>query len=315
MKLRKIIILFITLSIISCKKDDDGMQGPDLRPEKEVAQENQQQIEDFLESHFLKMVDNPNNVDYQNIEFDTLAGPNTGETALIDSPYLKHKTVSTDSVDYKVYYLQIRKGVSTAYQPTFADQVILTYQTVSLSGDVLDENVNPTKMNFVQPEGSQNAGEPGVIRGFIAGVTEFKGASGVEENSDGTLTFNDDFGIGAVFIPSRLGYFNRNIGAGAYQPLTLTFQLYKGIQLDSDNDGIPDYMEDLNGNEFLLDDDTDGNRVPNYLDADDDGDGTPTREEIEVNDANGDGVITEDEIIFTDSNNSGTPDYLDPAVY
>jgi hypothetical protein len=74
--------------------------------------------------------------------------------------------------------------------------------------------------------------------------------------------------------------------------------------LDHDNDGIPSWMEDLNGNGYLLDDDTDGDGVPNYIDNDDDGDGVLTIDEIIVHP---DGTIE-----FPDYNNDGTPDYLDP---
>ena len=70
---------------------------------------------------------------------------------------------------------------------------------------------------------------------------------------------------------------------------------------------MPSYLEDLNNNGFLFDDNTDleeeiaNNRaiLPNYFDTDDDGDGTPTSCEIsrgldyldptECYDADGDG--------------------------
>ena len=42
---------------------------------------------------------------------------------------------------------------------------------------------------------------------------------------------------------------------------------------DFDDDGIPDYMEDLNGDGDYTNDDTDGDGLPNYNDTDDDNDG------------------------------------------
>ena len=65
--------------------------------------------------------------------------------------------------------------------------------------------------------------------------------------------------------------------------------------LDCDNDSVP------NGNEDGLDTDDDG--IPDYLDTDDDNDEIPTIEE----DANNDGDLTND-----DCDNDGTVDYLDP---
>jgi len=71
---------------------------------------------------------------------------------------------------------------------------------------------------------------------------------------------------------------------------------------DSDGDSIPDYRENLNGNDTLEDDDTDADGIPNYMDDDDNGDGILTIDQ----DANGNGNLNDD-----DADNDGTPDYLD----
>ena len=71
-------------------------------------------------------------------------------------------------------------------------------------------------------------------------------------------------------------------------------------------------MEDLDGNGYLFDDNTDLDSERNagvlpladFRDSDDDDDGIPTRDEIEI-DANGN-------ITFPDSDGDGTPDYRDP---
>ncbi|PKQ44122.1 hypothetical protein [Confluentibacter flavum] len=72
-----------------------------------------------------------------------------------------------------------------------------------------------------------------------------------------------------------------------------------------DNDGIPAALEDINGNGNLEDDDTDGDGIPNYLDADDDGDNVLTKDENP--DPNGDGVLDDAQ----DTDGDGIPDYLD----
>ncbi|WDF64542.1 DUF6443 domain-containing protein [Flavobacterium sp. KACC 22763] len=46
---------------------------------------------------------------------------------------------------------------------------------------------------------------------------------------------------------------------------------------DTDQDGIPDMFEDIDGDGNLSNDDTDGDGVPNYMDPDDDGDGVATK--------------------------------------
>jgi len=313
MKYKLIFTLMIAaITLASCNDDDDGGNGVTYRDRAEVAAENQQEILTFLETHFYRLEDNPANTNYQVMVFDTIAGENADETPLIDSEFLKSKSVSDGVVDYTLYYLQVRKGNEQEYQPTFADNVILTYKGELLDGELFDQSINYT--NFQLP----NLGDGGLIKGFVEGVNEFKGASGFVTNEDGTVSYNDDFGIGAVFIPSGLGYFAEppiSTPIVAYESLIFSFQIYKGIQNDHDSDGIPSYMEDLTNDSYLLNDDSDEDGVVDASDIDDDNDGVLTIDEIEVNDANEDGWISQDEIILTDSNNDGTPDYLDPDVF
>jgi len=75
--------------------------------------------------------------------------------------------------------------------------------------------------------------------------------------------------------------------------------------LDGDADNVPDYLEDLNGNGDLTDDDTDMDGIPNYLDDDDDDDGILTIDE----DTNGDGDPTND-----DDDGDGIPNYLQKLI-
>ncbi|TBN06800.1 hypothetical protein EYD45_02635 [Hyunsoonleella flava] len=91
---------------------------------------------------------------------------------------------------------------------------------------------------------------------------------------------------------------------------------------DTDNDGIPDYLDqdddgdnvltanenpDPDGNGDLSDaQDTDGNGTPDYLDSDDDGDGVLTRDEE---------TDTQDQNPLNDITNSDIgADYLNPSV-
>jgi len=74
---------------------------------------------------------------------------------------------------------------------------------------------------------------------------------------------------------------------------------------DGDNDTVPDYLEDVNGNGNLLDDDTDEDGLINILDPDDDGDGILTINE----DANNNGDLFDD-----DTDGDGIPNFLDAEV-
>ncbi len=314
MKFNKYLILglFLALLAFSCKKDDgvEPVEPPVLRDEGEVLIENEEAITQFLETHFFEMVDNPLNSNYQNISFDTIAGSDSDKEPIMDSEFLESKTVVQNDLDYTLYYLKIREGSASKPKPTFADLVLTTYRGQTLDLTIFDESSAPFKFDL---PGENGIG--GIITGLIETLVEFRGASDYVENPDNTIEFSDDYGIGATFIPSGLAYFAQSPSTiiPQYSPLIFTFQLYKTIQGDPDGDGIPSFYEDLNEDTFLIED-SDSDGIPDFRDADDDGDGTPTSEEIVVNDLNEDGYITEDELTLTDSDNDGTPDYLDPEV-
>lgn len=77
------------------------------------------------------------------------------------------------------------------------------------------------------------------------------------------------------------------------------------VLTEDDDDGIPAELEDINGNDDLEDDDTDGDGLPNYIDSDDDGDNVLTKNEDP--DPDGDGDLSD----ALDTDADGTPDYLD----
>ncbi|MDO5981325.1 hypothetical protein [Flavivirga spongiicola] len=81
--------------------------------------------------------------------------------------------------------------------------------------------------------------------------------------------------------------------------------LIKTTLMEDDNDGIPAELEDINSNGNLEDDDTDNDGIPNYIDADDDGDNILTKDEAP--DPNDDGDLSDAQ----DTDGNGTPDYLD----
>jgi hypothetical protein len=314
MKYWKILVITGLVIFSSCKPDDeDDVTSFIPRDTGEVYLENLDEIETYLETHFFYVEETTTSPIFKRIVFDTIAGDNAGETPIMESEFLLDKTVTLNDIDYKLYYLKVREGNSEEYKPTFADRTIVGYRGQNIdevSSGVFDESIVP--LSFDLP----GTGNGGVIPGFSEGLVEFRGAGDQTDNGDGTFSYSDDYGLGAIFIPSGLGYYAAPPSGSIinlYDPLIFSFQLYKAIQQDHDGDGIPSIFEDLDGDEVLFDedDDSDNDGAPNYLDADDDNDGVLTINEIEVNDANEDGVITLDEINFIDSDNDGTPDYLD----
>ena len=167
------------------------------------------------------------------------------------------------------------------------------------NNEVFDSSITPVDFDLTQ-----------VVNGFQDGLVEFNTSTGFKINPDGTIAFLE-YGVGAVFIPSGLGYFDteprdiNNIALiDAYSQIYFTFQVYLTEELDHDNDNVPSVVEDINGNGIEEDDDTDGDEFPNYFDVDDDGDGIFTIDEVVVE---SDGSIT-----YPDTDGDGIPDYLDP---
>lgn len=297
-------LLSIFLAItVSCKKDDDSPPPPtpprDRGPEAIRAQE---EIETFLATHFYNYEDFQADPENFKIIFDTIAGDNADKIPLKDQVAFKEvKDVVDKTVTYKLYYLKVREG--SGDRPHFSDYTTNTYEGRTLTLDLFDSAVTPVRFSLVDDKLA-----PGIIRGLQQALIEFKGAGNVTTNPDGTLSF-EDYGIGAVFVPSGLGYYQfppPGVGIAAYDQLIFTFGLMSREIADHDGDGIPSYMEDLNGNGYLMDDDTDEDGIPNYLDNDDDGDRRLTKDEIIVNE---DGTIE-----FPDRNGNGIPDYLDKTI-
>jgi len=297
MKLKKFSLACLIFSAIfvSCEKDEDPDSEPVEardRAEQEIA--DQEALLEYLQTHFYNYEDfeNPSEDFNYNIQFDTIDGANADKTPLIESDLLEEKTYTYEGVDYTIYYLKVREGAKN--QPKFTDSTFVSYRGELLNQSMFDSSENPLWFDLAR-----------TIPGFGQVLTEFKGASGFEVNPDNTVTFNNDYGVGAMFLPSGLAYFqNTQPGIPAYSPLVFSFNLFGVNQADHDGDGIPSYMEDLNENKIITDDDTDGNLFANYLDPDDDGDVIPTREEIVINE---DGSLD-----FPDKDNDNTPDYLDP---
>ncbi len=314
MKLKYSLILGTVFSfgLIGCNNDDEGGgQEIEERDPVEQAMEDEEALTEYLKTHFYNYEDFENpaeDFDYQ-VRIDTLDSDNADKTPISESDDLVTKTVERNDVEYNLYILKVREGAGE--RPKFTDSVYVSYEGQLLNRTVFDGSENPLWFQLMGTVVQTNQGltiSGGTVPGFANTFPEFRTSTGYKENSDGTISWNNDYGIGAVFMPSGLGYFSGSQGGiPPYSPLVFTFKLHGMEEADHDGDGIPSWMEDLDGDGNVLNDDTDGNGIPDYSDNDDDGDGTPTRDEIEINE---DGSIE-----LTDSNDDGTPDYLDPDTF
>jgi len=309
MKLRNAYLIIAGLLIItSCKKDDDGVEAVQPRLLSEVTVEDDAEIIDFLKTHFYnedEFANPPEDFDFK-IKFGTIEGENSERESIFDSQKLITETIILDSedlgrddgekIEQKLYTLVVRQGVVEG-KPTIGDNVILRYEGSFLDGSLFDASSNqPIPLSL-----------SGVVRGFGNGMKNFQTGIGPNDNGDGTVSY-EGYGIGAIFIPSGLGYFDSSPVTGnipAYSPLIFKVDAFEyEADTDADGDGIPSIQEDLDGNGNLNDDNTDLDLSPNYNDNDDDGDGILTIDEIEL-DAEGNFVG------FLDTDGDGTPDHLD----
>jgi hypothetical protein len=270
MKIKSILfILSLGLIIAACNKDDK-----DNYDAAEQAIIDDEALVEYLQTHYLNEDDGG---------IWTIDG---NQTPLMDQVDIQY--ITENDIAYKLYYLVENEGVNTA--PTRADSVLCTYTGMTMDSIVFDSRSYITWLNLTN-----------VITGWSYGFTNYKSGNRII-NPDESFDY-EDYGQGILFIPSGLAY--GNTGTGGISPNTpLIFQItLQDVNFsDHDNDGILSSLENYDGDTNVKNDDTDEDGIPDYLDTDDDGDGTLTKDE----DANGDGNPLND-----DTDGDGTPDYLD----
>tara|TARA_R110002012_G_scaffold98625_2_gene236298 strand:- start:451 stop:1416 length:966 start_codon:yes stop_codon:yes gene_type:complete len=299
--------LFIFL-VIACNPDDDSTTVA-IRDRQEVDLEDQLELQNYLDTHFWNYEDyanNPVGSDFE-IKLDSLVGVNANKIPL--SQQVTTSILRREDIDYTVYTLNVRQGAG-AKSPSFADSTLVSYKGYQLNKEMNDDG----SYQQIVFDSSTNAiwfDLPQVVSGFMEGVTQFNEATAITPQPDGTLAYQDG-GIGAVFMPSGLGYFSSSVsGIPSYSPLIFTFQLRAVKFTDHDGDGIFSKFEDLDGDRNLRSsdnaDNTDEDTIGrfNYIDADDDNDGVNTIDENA--DPNGDGDPSD----ALDTDGDGVPDYLD----
>lgn len=280
------LILFLGVFITSCNNDDDNNSVTPPRDREEVQIEDDVSIIEYLKTHYYNssIFEDVNSdasladLEIKKLENDEAEVPD-GHTLLfeaIEAP----KTTNFAGVDYKYYILKIKQGKGSD-SPNFTDNIRVQYQGNLLNESVFDNTFLSTPVDIDLLS---------LLEGWWRLVLpEFNTAMGVELLDGGEINYQSP-GMGMMFLPSGVGYFNQIIdGIPQYSPLIFKFELLQNFEIDHDNDGIPSYMEavDAQGElvavskiEKLATYDTDENGISNYLDADDDNDGVLTKDEI-----------------------------------
>jgi FKBP-type peptidyl-prolyl cis-trans isomerase FkpA len=280
------ILLLSSGLFFSCNKEEDAPVTPPREFAPQYA-EDIAAIENFLKTNYLTQV----TIDGQpDVVFTPIPNPNPeNKISIWDNTIMPLQSITVksddrvtnlvggrkqDDVSYKLYYLKIREGDGLA--PISTDSTFTTYSGRNLKNEEFESSNIPFWSTF--PALSQF--DVTLISGYRQFTTLLKTSATIPtQNLDGTINYGN-IGIGVVFIPSGLGYFNTSrTGIPSYSPLIFRIRLHAIKNRDHDRDGILSKDEDLNSNGDLYDDDTDGDTVPNFLDIDDDNDFYSTKTE------------------------------------
>lgn len=310
MTIRSLLLIFTVaiLCFLSCKPDDSSDAYIQPARDRTVQQEaDKDSLLNYLSTHYYNssVFGIPGDYTYQDIVitelpdvnndgvYEDLPSPETN-TLLIDD--IETHVVEYQDVEYEYYILRLNQGGGAT--PYSSDTVNINYFGQFFDGEDFDSTVNPTTFDLANPT---------LIEGWRVIIPSFGTTENIDENEDGTFSYSN-YGLGVMFIPSGLAYFNSppfGSEISQYENLIFKFELYTSEANDHDEDLILSYLEDLNGNGDVYDDDTDNDGLPNFLDVDDDGDGVLTRYE----DINNDGDPTND-----DTDSDGIPNYLDAGT-
>lgn len=315
-KLNLFFVLIITLISYSCKDDEeDSIIFVDTdRGEQQIIDD--AKLVEYLQSHYynsqvLSLMSNPTIADVIITKLSEGQNVPSGHTLLMDDVQFDFCTYQ--NTEYKFYFLEINQGGGSE-SPHISDDVRVVYSGNDEDGNVFDSTITPVDLDLVN-----------LVPGWSSVLTKFKvSPNDPIANPDGTVSYTD-YGIGVMFLPSGLSYFSGSApGLSPFANLIFKFELYQFEVNDHDSDGVPSYLEDVDGNGFvsnIVEDNTDGDELSNFLDVDDDGDGVLTiNEDLEPDtdlevDSDGDGDPTNDigdgDPTNDDTDGDGIPNYLD----
>ena len=314
----RLYILLITILLVgfSCGDDDDDgiIEVPEAdRTEQQVIDNDS--LVSYLQSHYVdaSLLSNNPAIFFTEININQL--PDDGELPNPDQNSLLIDIVETLTttyfdVEYEYYILKINQGGSEN-SPNFSDKVRVSYEGTLMDDTVFDSSSTPVDFDLTS-----------TIAGWGRVLPEFNIAEDFVINSDGTVTYNNP-GIGIMFLPSGLGYYSAAAGSvPVYSNLIFKFKVFQSELNDHDFDNVPSHLEDINEDYDLTNDNSDNDTFADFVDSDDDNDGTLTiDEDLEPDsdltvDRDGDGDPTNDigdgDPTNDDTDGDGIPNYLDP---
>ena len=127
----------------------------------------------------------------ENGEYQDLPDPDNN-TLLIDA--IETLTTEFRDVEYEYYILKLNQGGGD--NPNSSDTVNINYFGNLTDGEGFDSTANPTTLDLIN-----------LIEGWRVVLPNFGTSTSFSENGDGTFSY-DNYGLGVMFIPSGLAYFN-----------------------------------------------------------------------------------------------------------
>jgi len=298
------ILLLAGIAIVSCNKsDDDDVVTVPLRDYKEQYKADNDSIVNYLKTNYMTVIHAPGTPQDLDVVIKKIV-PGDGNVSIWDQKEypLQTRKVYSNDVNYEVYFLSLREG--TGSKPMNTDKIVASYSGNLLNGTVFDSsygNAETFNLFAYSPEGS-------VIEGWSEIFPQFRTGTSTINAGTGVITY-ENYGAGVMFLPSGLAYYASGKGTiPAYTSIAFSFKLFDLQRMDNEysissstggivilGDGVPDYLEDVNGDGYVYDfrnttkypkpptdliDDTDGDGIADFVDFDDDGDGFTTRFEI-----------------------------------
>jgi len=298
------ILLLAGIAIVSCNKsDDDDVVTVPLRDYKEQYKADNDSIVNYLKTNYMTVIHAPGTPQDLDVVIKKIV-PGDGNVSIWDQKEypLQTRKVYSNDVNYEVYFLSLREG--TGSKPMNTDKIVASYSGNLLNGTVFDSsygNAETFNLFAYSPEGS-------VIEGWSEIFPQFRTGTSTINAGTGVITY-ENYGAGVMFLPSGLAYYASGKGTiPAYTSIVFSFKLFDLQRMDNEysissstggivilGDGVPDYLEDVNGDGYVYDfrnttkypkpptdliDDTDGDGIADFVDFDDDGDGFTTRFEI-----------------------------------
>lgn len=332
----------IIVSVVSCEENEPRRVDFEERDRDEQQIADRDSLLQYLTTHYYNSGTFEIGVDhtYEDIVISELPIDDDGN--YLDVPDPDNNTLLIDAVEtrtteyldteYEYYILRINQGAGES--PNFTDAVRYRFEGSVVETKTVFQSISTPDVINLQSDGFNILG---AIRGWQLIMPTFQTAEGFTSGIDGVVEFNN-YGLGVMFLPSGLGYFSGSLpDIPSYSNLVFKFELLQYEVFDHDVDGIPSFIEDLNNNLSVTDDDTDEDGIPDFVDRNDDGDSVLTFNELmpmtyivdttigeeepvleegeyELSRNTLNGIITINTVIAVDSNNDGIPDYLDDTI-